>query len=58
MLFAISAGDSLKVPPKKVTVSGHTLQMIVREGSFNMTIFNMKILRGAPKIFRHPKGGL
>ena len=27
------------------------------ESSFNMTRGGMKILRGAPKIFRHPKGG-
>ena len=58
---AISAGDSLKVPPKKVTVSGHTLQVIVREGSFNMTRGEgggWRYWGGAPKIFRHPKGGL
>ena len=29
-----------------------------RESSFNMTRGGMKILRGAPKIFRHPKGEL
>ena len=30
----------------------------LRESSFNMTRGEMKILRGALKIFRHPKGGL
>ena len=31
----------------------------LRESSFNMTRGGggLKILRGAPKIFRHPKGG-
>ena len=29
----------------------------IRESSFNMTRGEVKILRGAPKIFRHPKGG-
>ena len=29
----------------------------VRESSFSMTRAGMKTLKGAPKIFRHPKGG-
>ena len=31
---------------------------VIRESSLNMTRRGMKILRGFPKIFRHPKGGL
>ena len=34
------------------------LRILLRESSFNMTRGEMKILRGARKIFRHPKGGL
>ena len=38
--------------------SGYRKNLNQRESSFNMTREGMKVLRGAPKIFRHPKGGL